>query len=248
VETSGTWHIVTWNIRGNHSPKPRAIASALSSLADGGQFDVIALQEVRRLQAWLIARRLGLRHVWAFKHNGYTALLPLHAEGHAVLTPHRFERHAHETISAGERRRSFRRRIALWADIERDGSHLRVIDTHLASHDLPTARLEQAARVRHLVESSPVDCVVAGDFNDKDEPAVVSGIARDSHVDAWPHAISRGGNGLTNPSAAPHQRLDHLLVPVDWVVDEVRVPFPDALWESLSDHLPVVAHCQMRSK
>lgn len=248
METSGTWHIVTWNIRGNHSPKPRAIAAALTSLADGGRFDAIALQEVRRLQAWSIARRLGLRHVWAFKHNGYTALMPLHAEGHAVLTPHRIVRHAHETISTGERRRSYRRRIALWAEVARDGSTLRVIDTHLASHDEPTARLEQAARVRHLVESSPVDTVVAGDFNDKDEPAVVCGIARDTHVDAWSCAISRSANGLTNPSTAPHQRLDHLLVPADWVIDDVRVPTPDTLSESLSDHLPVVARCQMRSK
>ena len=248
METSSTWHIVTWNIRGNHSPAPRDIASALSSLAADGQIDVIALQEVRRLQARSIARRLGMRHVWAFKHNGYTALLPLHAEGHAVLTPHTIVGHAHETISAGEQRRSYRRRIALWADIDRAGSTLRVIDTHLASHDEPVARLEQAARVRSLVDSSPAPSVIAGDFNDKDEPAVVATIARSTHVDAWSHAISRSTNGLTNPSEAPHQRLDHLLVPGDWTVRVVHTPSPDARWTPLSDHLPVAVTCQMRSK
>jgi len=63
-------------------------------------------------------------------------------------------------------RRSFRRRIALSADIERSEATIRIIDTHLASHDDAEERLKQAREVRTLVEASTMPTVVAGDLND----------------------------------------------------------------------------------
>ena len=245
VESTPNWRIVTWNIRGNHSPDTALIARML----DDFDADVIALQEVRRLQARSVARRLGMSHVWAFKHNPYTALLPFHAEGHAILTRHRIIDSSTTLIGTPVPRRSFRRRIALSADVSRSDSTVHVIDTHLASHDDSDERMRQARAVRALVEAMPSTSVVAGDLNDHNEAAVVDTIAADSHRDAWTVAVSRSPNGLTNPTQAPFQRLDHVLVPAAWTVDSVRVPTTDHHWEMASDHLPVLVVCsQMRSK
>ena len=245
MESTPGWRVVTWNIRGNHSPDAELVARLLG----GFDADVIALQEVRRLQARAIARQLGMSHVWAFKHNPYTALLPFHAEGHAVLTRHRITRSSTTLISSPVSRRSFRRRIALSADIERSDVTIRIIDTHLASHDDAEERLKQARAVRALVETSTMPTVVAGDLNDHNEASVVDTIAVDTHRDAWTIAVLRSPNGLTNPSHAPFQRLDHILIPVEWTVESVEVPTTDDRWSTASDHLPVVMHCaQMRSK
>ena len=245
MESAPNWRVVSWNIRGNHSPDTGLVARLLG----GFDADVIALQEVRRLQARTIARRLGMSHVWAFKHNPYTALLPFHAEGHAVLTRHRITGSSTTLISTPAPRRSFRRRIALTVDVSRSDSTLHIVDTHLASHDDAEERLKQARAVRAVVESSTLATVIAGDLNDHNEPTVVDTIAVNSHRDAWRHAVLRSPNGLTNPSHAPFQRLDHILIPVDWNVESCMVPTTDDRWSAVSDHLPVVVDCsQMRSK
>jgi len=189
-----------------------------------------------------------MSHTWAFKHNGYTALLPFHAEGHAILTPHRLGSPHHERISDRVPRRSYRRRIALSAEVIRGDSSLRVVCTHLASHDEPTARLQQAVRVRTLTERSRDETVIVGDFNDHLEPGVVDTIRGESHVDAWTVAARRSSNGLTNPSTAPFQRLDHVVVPDGFDVADAWVPWPSDEWTALSDHLPVVVEVQIRSK
>ncbi|NDB04345.1 MAG: hypothetical protein EBX95_01075 [Acidimicrobiia bacterium] len=80
--------------------------------------------------------------------------------------------------------------------------------------------------------------------NDNDSPRNAG-----SHLkDAWVAAIARSRNGSTNPSAVPHQRLDHVLIPHGWTSYEVRVPDPTPEWEARSDHLPVFVIAQMRSK
>jgi endonuclease/exonuclease/phosphatase family metal-dependent hydrolase len=90
--------------------------------------------------------------------------------------------------------------------------------------------------------------VLVGDLNDHREPAVVDALAGDRLHDAWSAAPDRSRNGLTNPTFAPHQRLDHVLTPNEWTVSRVEVPEPTVVWSRRSDHLPVIATVQMRSK
>ena len=71
--------------------------------------------------------------------------------------------------------------------------------------------------------------MVAGDFNDADEPAVIGELP----------GVEGPATVNTNPSDAPRQRIDHVLVPDKATDITVRVPEGGAEWAALSDHLPV---------
>jgi endonuclease/exonuclease/phosphatase family metal-dependent hydrolase len=71
--------------------------------------------------------------------------------------------------------------------------------------------------------------VVAGDFNDSRDAAI---------VDALP-GIEGPATAPTNPAGAPTQRIDHVLVPEAATDITVTVPMGGAEWAAVSDHLPV---------
>lgn len=228
---------MTWNLQGSQRPDIEAVAAVIREF----QPDIIAIQEVQKHQARQLARKLGWSHVWVFKHNGYGPLLPRRAEGMAIMSPHRLQDTGHTCLNPEFNRFTYRRRIAMWATYIHHDQELTIFNVHLSSDDSSQAGLDQARLVRNLIDRRASHQVcVAGDFNDHNEPAVVHTLCSGHLLDAWTHADTRSANGLTNPSAHPHQRLDHILVPNTYRIDSVNVPQPTRALAQLSDHLPVV--------
>jgi endonuclease/exonuclease/phosphatase family metal-dependent hydrolase len=116
------------------------------------------------------------------------------------------------------------------ATIKRDDGSIRVANTHLASHSADE-RIAQARRVVALAgDARPA--VVVGDFNAVDEAEVIREFRALDVVDP--------GGDYSNPSIAPSQRLDYVLVPETANVTARLTPDGGAQWDGLSDHLPVL--------
>ena len=224
-----TWRVLTWNILGARSPNLDVISEVISGYLP----DVTALQEVQRRQARALARRLGWRIVWTRKHYPFSPLVWWRAEGLAVLTPREVSELVSASISPGVSTWTFKHRVAMAATVTRTDDILRVVNTHLASHDADE-RIAQARRVVALIgERRPA--VVAGDFNSPDEVEVI----REFNV---AELVDPGGD-FTNPSVAPRQRLDYVLGPPRATVTARLTPEGGEQWHRLSDHLPVLVEC-----
>ncbi|MGI9646850.1 MAG: endonuclease/exonuclease/phosphatase family protein [Ilumatobacteraceae bacterium] len=222
------WAVMTWNLHGAEGPDLDAVADVVRS----EEPDVVALQEVRRAQAEGLAQRLGMRFTWAEKHSPYSLVARSRAEGMAIMTPHSLDAAGHTEISDGESKRSWRRRIAQSALVGRDdATGYRVYNLHLSPGDLATERRAEAVRAATVItghgESPPA--IVAGDFNDDDDPTVIFALPGIEHVPPPP----------ATPAAAPGQVLDHVLLPADADHVAVSVPGGGPGWAELSDHLPV---------
>lgn len=225
-----TWRVLTWNLRGSAGPDLAVVADVIASYRP----DVVALQEVRRAQAASLATTLGWQHTWARKHHPYTPLAPWLTEGLAIVSPHAVTDVVRRSISPGVSTWTYRHRVALAATVRRGAESLRLYDIHLAS-GRPAAdeRIAQAARVAALVGAeSPAVAVVAGDLNAAGEVEVV----RELHV----AGVRDPGGGPTNPSIAPRNRLDLVLVPERARVIEQDQPAGGEWWWAISDHIPVL--------
>lgn len=225
-----TWRVLTWNLRGSANPDLAVVADVITSYRP----DVVALQEVRRTQAASLGTMLGWQHTWARKHHPYTPLAPRLSEGLAIVSPHAVTDVVHRSISPGVSTLTYRHRIVLAATVRRGPDTMRLYDTHLASGGASAdERIAQAARVTALVTAeSPAIAVVAGDLNDAGELEVVREFHRAGLRDP--------GGGPTNPSIAPRQRLDHVLVPEAARVIEQDQPAGGEWWWAISDHIPVL--------
>ena len=133
-----------------------------------------------------------------------------------------------------------RHRIVLAATVTRGRSAVRLYDVHLeADVAAIDARIEQAGRVADLVaEEGPPLPVVAGDLNSREESEVLRQFRRVGLVDH--------GGGVTSPSAAPHQRLDYVLVPEVARVIADETPEGGERWAQMSDHLPATLEFDVR--
>jgi endonuclease/exonuclease/phosphatase family metal-dependent hydrolase len=241
-ETSGhasptpSWTVLTWNVHGSARPDVEAIASAIRAESP----DVVTLQEVRKRQAADLAASLQMRFSWSLKHSPYTKLMWWRAEGLAIMTPHLLDAVGHTEVSDDQPTRSWRRRIAQWGLVGRaDRSMLMIYNLHLSPHDDAESRRDEAARVSALVADIGDDppAVVAGDFNDADDPSIIQLLPGIEHV--VPPA--------SNPAQAPSQRLDHVLLPGDAQDVSVSVPGGGADWAAISDHLPVTVRFTLPS-
>ena len=128
--------------------------------------------------------------------------------------------------------RSWRRRIAQWALVGRpDRSMVMIYNLHLSPHEDVDSRRFEAARVSEIVAAIGDDPppIVAGDFNDADDPTIVYVLPGVEHVVP----------SNTNPSQHPTQLLDHVLLPADATDVSVSVPRGGTDWAAISDHLPV---------
>ena len=220
-----TWRVLTWNILGARNPNLDVISKVISGYLP----DVVGLQEVRRHQVRGLAGHLGWKVVWTRKHYPFSPLVWWRAEGLAILTPHSVDELITISISPGVSTWTFKHRVAMAVTVSRTGETLRVANTHLASHDADE-RIAQARRVLPLIGSRR-PAVVAGDFNAVDELEVIREFGTAELVDP--------GVGYSNPSIAPNQRLDYILIPDSATVTAQLTPEGGESWNQLSDHLPV---------
>lgn len=230
------WSVTTWNVHGSAAPKIADLADAIRVEAP----DIVVAQEIQPRQAAQLAAALTMRYSWALKHYPYTRLLPRWAEGMAIFTPHALGAGGHTRISDATWTWSSRRRIAQWALVGRaDGSALRIYNLHLSSHNAAAERRTEALRVAEIVaeHGDEPPAIVAGDFNDAGDPSIVYTLPGIEHVEP----------SFTNPSAAPNQLLDHVLLPPDAVDVSVTVPAGGATWAAISDHLPVTVRFGLAS-
>lgn len=223
--------MLTWNLLGAANPNLHLVAEVIESYHP----DAVALQEVRRHQAHHLSHRLGWRHAWTRKHYAYTPLLWRRAEGVAILSPHVLGQVTRGSISPGESTWTYRHRVVLAADVARGPDVLRVYDTHLASHSADD-RIAQARRIAHRIASEAQGrvVVVAGDLNA--DVAVEPEVIREFHA----VGLRDHGGEHTNPSIAPAQRLDYVLLPEGAEHVDTSTPGGGQAWHGLSDHLPVL--------
>jgi endonuclease/exonuclease/phosphatase family metal-dependent hydrolase len=229
---------MTWNLQGSQRPDITKVADKIQQF----QPDIIAIQEIQKHQARTLARRLKWSYVWTFKHNGYGPLLPRRAEGMAIMSLLPLFNTGETTLSSEYGRFTYRRRIAMWADINLNKHTITLVNTHLASDDNGDEGTTQAQRLRMIINAhAQLPTVIAGDFNDHQRPDIVNILNAEHNHDAWTNSTSRSRNGLTNPTKSPYQRLDHILVPRTSAIKHVEVPDTNNDWANLSDHLPVIA-------
>ena len=228
------WRVVTWNILGAADPDLDLIAARLRERNP----DVVALQEVRRGQAKELAKELGWHHMWRRKHYPYSPLIWWRAEGLAIMTPYALRSPSRVTLSVGEPIWVFRHRVMIGGTVERPlGSRLRMYNLHLANHHAD-ARIDQARRAAEFIrkdQPAETPLVVCGDFNAELRTEVE--VVRELHI----VGVRDTGGESTNPSQAPHQRIDGVLAPEQATAIEVDTPDGDDEWRVLSDHLPVLA-------
>jgi endonuclease/exonuclease/phosphatase family metal-dependent hydrolase len=230
--------IMTWNLQGSQRPDITKVADKIQQF----QPDIIAIQEIQKHQARALARRLEWSYVWAYKHNGYGPLLPRRAEGMAIMSRLPLSNTGETTLTYEYGRYTYRRRIAMWADINLNAQSITLVNTHLASDAVGDEGSHQARTLRTLIDGwQQQHVLIAGDFNDHQRPDIVEVLNAEHNHDAWSYAQSRSRNGLTNPTKNPYQRLDHILAPRTHTIARVEVPDTDQSWIELSDHLPVIA-------
>ncbi len=224
------WRALSWNIRGAEHPNLELIAEVIEGYAP----HVVALQEIQRRQARKLGQRLGWHHRWTRKHYPLTPLVWWRAEGLAILSAEPMTHVVHTTISPGISTWIFRHRVLLAATITRDHAALRLYATHLASDDTD-ARIAQARRIVEFViqDAAPV-AIVAGDLNT--HPDDSSEVLREFRT----AGLVDPDGSCTNPSIAPYQRLDHVLIPEHAVLTDQHTPEGGERWAEISDHLPVL--------
>lgn len=222
------WTVVSWNVLGARRPDLSRLADVLAERSP----DVVMLQEVQRGQAEELARRLGMRFTWAFKHNPWRPFFSAWAEGAAILTPHQLGAPAHTQISTAGSKRSWRRRILQWALVGRDDrSAYLVYNAHLTPDAQESeARMGEGRRIAEIVAE-----------NGDSPPAIIGG---DMNADVGESVLDvipgrRAETSATNPADAPVVTIDHVVVPDAATVVSADVPEGGAEWRELSDHLPV---------
>ncbi len=231
--TDGTetpWRVMTWNILGAQHPDVTEIAAVIREQ----QPDVASVQEVQRAQLRRLAKQLGWNYAWARKHYPFSPLLWWRAEGIGILSPWAVSARLRTTISPGVSTWVYKHRVLLAVTVTRRDGALRVFNTHLASHDADE-RLAQATRVADSVRADASRCkILTGDLNTTDGSEIE--VLREFRA----VGLTDAGGTVSNPSIAPSQRIDYVLLPDSAITISSHTPDGGELWARLSDHLPVL--------
>jgi endonuclease/exonuclease/phosphatase family metal-dependent hydrolase len=225
-----TLRVLTWNI---HFGNPDRLAEAI----EASDADVVALQEVDaykqrsgcRHQGLDIAGHLGMHARFGANIRsgeecgaGREALY-----GDALLSRYPIVEWRHVALP----NRGGEQRGLLEAVLDVAGQRVQVVSTHLEYASASERKAQAEAVVEHL-EGSAEPVVVMGDLNGEPDD---SGLAplRQAFTDAWEAAGD--GDGFTNPSRAPHRRIDYVFTAR---LSPVHVEVLDS---TASDHLAVRA-------
>ena len=200
-----------------------------------------------------------MSHNWSFKHAPLGKLFTRFAEGLATFSTEPLTRQETIDLTPQMQSTSHRRRIAQFAYHDRLEADM--VNIHLASHQAASARFEQLAlALQHVAVRGASRCVIAGDFNASNEPALYVALAKAGFVDMWgPESMSdsgeepeelvqndglfqthSSGNGFTNPSGSTHSRLDRIFAK-GFTKGSIQIPQDGPEWKKRSDHLPVFA-------
>lgn len=228
-----------WNYRADWPARRERIARVIREVAP----DIVGLQEVRQDlrhargvdQAAQLARRTGLRHVYAPAMRYWR--WPRIEEGLAILTPHPVLSHATVPLRWDPADRvDPNRRIALRATLALpDARRLDCWVTHL--NQRPPMRDASAIALRDALRAAPASLLM-GDFN-ADPSSTTIAIVRESGLrDMWPSA-QLDDRGPTYPAEAPAARIDYLFAPPGWTTEHIeRVGIGT---RALSDHCGLLA-------
>ncbi len=137
--------VVTWNVQGSAGLDVAGVADVIRGVAP----DVFVVQEIGWWQSRRLARRLGMRRRWAFKHYGWPG-----PEGLAVLTPHRIAG-SERFVLRRERWWDWRRRIAIRAEIDQAW---RAVRRHQRPPVAPRRRRQSPAGSGDRRRRAPASC------------------------------------------------------------------------------------------
>ena len=230
--------VLTYNIHHGAGADDDLSLDRVARVVKDSGADVIGLQEVDRnydarsdfvdQAAWL-AKRLGMHVVYGanLSLDPPRSGAPRRQYGTAILS--RFPVvEAHNTRLP--RPRDGEQRGLLEADINVEGTSVRVLTTHL-EHTSQTERLAQAEAINGVIEDSSRPTVLVGDLNATPGTREVGVLTR--HLgDAWRAAGE--GAGYTFDARSPHKRIDYVLTSSGITARQAEVIDSDA-----SDHLPV---------
>ena len=137
-------------------------------------------------------------------------------------------------------------RGALWVDIDVEGVHLQLINTHLSL--LQNEGLRQGRVLLGKEWLSHPECrgpvILCGDLNALPSSALCRSVKRSLH-DAQ-EAVTHHKPRATCPSPYPLGRIDHIFVNADIEVVAARVPGSD-LNKIASDHLPLIIDIKLKN-
>lgn len=136
--------------------------------------------------------------------------------------------------------RPWMERFAAAAEVEIYGRRFVFASVHLDHHEDPMVRYAQAEKLLKSLDllygESPYCTIIAGDFNDVEDSAVITYLKKQGYVDAYRGCHSTGGN--TFPSSAPHTRIDYIMVRGNVKLHHAALILKEP---SLSDHIGVYA-------
>jgi endonuclease/exonuclease/phosphatase family metal-dependent hydrolase len=231
--------VLTWNVQGSAGLDVDAAADLIAPC----RADIVALQEVQRRQSERLAAALGVpSRRWVLKHWPVVH----RAEGLAVLTPHRLVAAAGFTLQRAAIW-SWRRRVAIDATVDTGDVVVRLLDVHLSPHDAGAGRLVEARMLIERAGAAVPPPLIAGDLNELPRQGAHAELVGAGWVDTWAR-LHGDAPGATNWTAGPRtgrpptQRIDYLLAPSGFVVEDAHVLDRDLdNVAGLSDHLPLAA-------
>jgi endonuclease/exonuclease/phosphatase family metal-dependent hydrolase len=222
--------------------------AGVSAIIRDSSLDLVALQEVTRVQSRRLATSLEMDgRWWVFKHWPVRG----RPEGLAVLTPHP----AVATEAMVLQRAplwSWRRRVAIGATLAPEGGGVAVVNAHLSPHDAEDRRVHEAGELIERATAHESPPIICGDLNELPGGPAYQAFARAGWRDAWVAVHGDGAEvaGASNWTAGrrlgrpPTQRIDFVFVPPGWSVEGCEVAVGADRFDhaaALSDHLPVVA-------
>jgi endonuclease/exonuclease/phosphatase family metal-dependent hydrolase len=234
AEESKPFRVFCWNIHHGVGNDGRLDLPRIAKVIREANPDIVALQEVDKQctrsgktdQTAELAKLTGMTGIFgkAMPYQGGEY-------GQAILSRHPIRHSKVHPLPGGKEPR-----IAFEALVEIGGSPVRVVSVHLDVADGP--RLEQATRLRQILENRATPLVLCGDFNDTPDSPTLAIFGP-----PW-KPVPPDGPGFTIPAEKPTRRIDYFFTKSTTPKGPVHV-FQEPI---ASDHLPLMADFERPEK